>query len=89
MQPILIVSDVTARLARRGLAAPEAGPQPWPPTRVLVFRCGPVVCEYAAPAAPAAPVAAAAPALTLLSTLPTFQPPSSREPVCPSSSTAR
>jgi cysteinyl-tRNA synthetase len=44
--PLLVVSDVAARLVRRGLLAPaDAGRGAWPRTRALVYRHGPVVCE--------------------------------------------
>lgn len=44
--PLLVVTDVAARLVRRGLLAPsEAGAERWCGARVLVFRHGPVVCE--------------------------------------------
>ncbi|PYO41174.1 MAG: hypothetical protein DMD33_14930 [Gemmatimonadetes bacterium] len=44
--PLLVVTDVAARLVRRGLLAPaDAGSAFWAGTRVLVFREGPVVCE--------------------------------------------
>ncbi|HYT05169.1 MAG TPA: hypothetical protein VEM13_09860 [Gemmatimonadales bacterium] len=51
--PLLVVTDVAARLIRRGLLAPaEAAAGGWVRTRVLVFRAGPVVCEVAAAASP-------------------------------------
>ena len=44
--PVLVVTDVAARLVRRGLLAPRAVTAGgWRRTRVLVFRTGPVVCE--------------------------------------------
>jgi hypothetical protein len=44
--PVLVVTDVAARLVRRGLIAPgDAGGGAWGSARVLVFRHGPVVCE--------------------------------------------
>jgi len=44
--PVLVVTDVAARLVRRGLLAPGDGARDgWRVTRVLVFRRGPVVCE--------------------------------------------
>ena len=60
--PLLVVTDVAARLVRRGLLAPtdRASPQ-WTCLRVLVFRRGPVVCESAQPGA-----------LTRLRAAPTF-----------------
>lgn len=67
--PLLVVTDVAARLVRRGLLAPaDARRGGWRRARVLVFRCGPVVCER--------PSGARAPdvALTLLGGAPTFQP---------------
>jgi len=65
--PVLVVTDVAARLVRRGLLAPgDAARDGWRRARVLVFRRGPVVCD----AAPAR----AARALTLLGGAPTFHP---------------
>jgi len=44
--PLLVVTDVAARLVRRGLLAPgDAARGGWRGARVLVFRRGPVVCE--------------------------------------------
>ena len=44
--PVLVVTDVAARLVRRGLVAPgDAARGAWRAARVLVFRHGPVVCE--------------------------------------------
>jgi len=44
--PLLVVTDVAARLVRRGLLAPgDAAQGGWRRARVLVFRRGPVVCE--------------------------------------------
>ena len=44
--PLLVVTDVAARLVRRGLLAPaEAAAPRWRRARVLVFRHGPVVSE--------------------------------------------
>ncbi len=67
--PLLVVTDVAARLVRRGLLAPaDAALGGWRRARVLVFRSGPVVCERA----PGAHVPAVA--LTLFRSAPTFQP---------------
>ncbi|PYO77305.1 MAG: hypothetical protein E6K55_06085 [Gemmatimonadetes bacterium] len=43
--PLLVVTDVAARLVRRGLLLPADASAQWAGTRVLVFREGPVVCE--------------------------------------------
>ncbi len=44
--PVLVVTDVAARLVRRGLLAPgDAARGGWRGAQVLVFRRGPVVCE--------------------------------------------
>ena len=44
--PLLVVTDVAARLVRRGLLAPaDAARGDWRRARLLVFRRGPVVCE--------------------------------------------
>jgi pectin methylesterase-like acyl-CoA thioesterase len=43
--PLLVVTDVGARLVRRGLLSPGAAAAGWVPARVLVFRRGPVVWE--------------------------------------------
>ena len=44
--PVLVVTDVAARLVRRGLLAPaDAARGGWRRARLLVFRRGPVVCE--------------------------------------------
>jgi len=44
--PVLVVTDVAARLVRRGLLAPgDASQGGWRRARLLVFRRGPVVCE--------------------------------------------
>jgi len=44
--PLLVVTDVAARLVRRGLLAPgDAARGGWRRARVLVYRRGPVVCE--------------------------------------------
>ena len=44
--PVLVVTDVAARLVRRGLLAPgDVARGAWCEARVLVFRRGPVVCE--------------------------------------------
>jgi hypothetical protein len=40
-----VVSDVAARLVRRGLLAPDAAADRWRRARVFVFRHGPVVCD--------------------------------------------
>lgn len=46
--PLLVVTDVAARLVRRGLLEPADRTSPqWACVRVLVFRSGPVVCESA------------------------------------------
>jgi hypothetical protein len=67
--PLLVVTDVAARLVRRGLIAPaDAARGGWRRVRVLVFRRGPVVCERPAGAR------AADVALTLFRGAPTFQP---------------
>ncbi|HEV2750695.1 MAG TPA: hypothetical protein VGV12_09245 [Gemmatimonadales bacterium] len=63
--PLLVVTDVGARLVRRGLLAPDDGSVGhWARARVLVFRDGPVVCEPALPRR----------ALTRSFGSPTFQP---------------
>ncbi|HYL20241.1 MAG TPA: hypothetical protein VEU74_00655 [Gemmatimonadales bacterium] len=59
--PLLVVTDVAARLVRRGLLVPADASAQWAGTRVLVFRYGPVVCEPAPRA------------LTRLSAGPTFE----------------
>ena len=75
--PVLVVTDVAARLVRRGLLAPgDATRGGWRGARVLVFRRGPVVCERP-PGAWTLDVALhprAPRALTLLGGAPTFQP---------------
>ena len=75
--PVLVVTDVAARLVRRGLLAPgDAARGGWRGARVLVFRRGPVVCERP-PGAWTLDVALhprAPRALTLLGGAPTFQP---------------
>ena len=75
--PVLVVTDVAARLVRRGLLAPgDAAYGGWGGARVLVFRRGPVVCERP-PGAWTLDVAlhSRAPrALTLLEGAPTFHP---------------
>src|SRR5207244_10915582 len=44
--PVLVVTDVAARLVRRGLLAPaDAARGGWRRARLLVFRRGPVVVE--------------------------------------------
>ncbi|PYO61324.1 MAG: hypothetical protein DMD28_09415 [Gemmatimonadetes bacterium] len=49
-KPLLVVTDVAARLVRRGLLAPsDPGCAGWLTLRVLVFRHGPVVCEPSDP----------------------------------------
>jgi hypothetical protein len=55
-QPILIVSDVAARLIRRGLVDP-ADPTlvTWREARVLVYPRGPVVLDVPRVDAPACP----------------------------------
>ncbi|PYO97838.1 MAG: hypothetical protein DMD60_05680 [Gemmatimonadetes bacterium] len=75
---MLVVTDVAARLVRRGLLAPDAAARGgWRGARVLVFRRGPVVCERP-PGAWTLDVALhparTARALTLLRGAPTFQP---------------
>lgn len=51
--PLLVVTDVAARLMRRGLLAPaDAKGGAWHGARVLVFRHGPVVSEPPAGALP-------------------------------------
>ena len=46
MDPVLIVSDVAARLVRRGLLDPTDPMLPrWRETRVFVFMHGPVIYE--------------------------------------------
>jgi hypothetical protein len=75
--PLLVVTDVAARLVRRGLLAPgEAGAPLWLRARVLVFRHGPVVSEPPPGAWPLAARCDLVPvrALTALSGGPTFQP---------------
>jgi hypothetical protein len=43
---VLVVTDVAARLVRRGLLTPsDAAEGGWRRARLLVFRRGPVVCE--------------------------------------------
>jgi hypothetical protein len=73
--PVLVVTDVAARLERRGLLAPgEAARGGWRRVRVLVYARGPVVCERPAGAwlVDVALHARAAHALTLLEGAPTF-----------------
>ncbi|HMH81679.1 MAG TPA: hypothetical protein VK531_02315 [Gemmatimonadales bacterium] len=56
--PLLVVTDVAARLVRRGLLAPaDAAADRWRQARVFVFRRGPVVSEPAPGAWPLAEVA--------------------------------
>jgi hypothetical protein len=43
--PVLVVTDVAARLERRGLLAPAERASGWRRVRVLVYARGPVVCE--------------------------------------------
>jgi len=43
--PILVVTDVAARLVRRGLLTPADAAGGWRSARVIVFRSGPVVCD--------------------------------------------
>jgi hypothetical protein len=43
--PLLVVTDVAARLVRRGLLSPADAAGRWRSARVIVFRCGPVVCD--------------------------------------------
>jgi hypothetical protein len=43
--PLLVVTDVAARLVRRGLLAADAASGRWRGARVFVFRHGPVICE--------------------------------------------
>jgi len=43
--PILVVTDVAARLVRRGLLTPGDAAGRWRSARAIVFRCGPVVCD--------------------------------------------
>jgi len=43
--PLLVVTDVAARLVRRGLLAPADAAGRWRSVRVTVFRSGPVVCD--------------------------------------------
>ena len=43
--PLLVVTDVAARLVRRGLLTPADAAGRWRSARVTVFRFGPVVCE--------------------------------------------
>jgi hypothetical protein len=51
--PLLVVTDVAARLVRRGLlAAGDATGGEWRGARVLVFRHGPVVSDPPAGAWP-------------------------------------
>ena len=75
--PVLVVTDVAARLVRRGLLAPaDAARGGWRRARLLVFRRGPVVCERP-PDAWLLDVALhprAARALTVPAGAPTFQP---------------
>lgn len=75
--PLLVVTDVAARLMRRGLLAPgEATGGAWRGARVLVFRHGPVVSEPPAGGWPLDVRCELAPAraLTPLPGGPTFQP---------------
>ena len=74
--PLLVVTDVAARLVRRGLLAPADAAGRWRSVRVTVFRSGPVVCERP-PGAWTLDVAlhSRAPrALTLFGGAPTFHP---------------
>jgi len=75
--PLLVVTDVAARLVRRGLLAPgDVACGGWRRARVLVFRRGPVVCERP-PGAWTLDVALhsrPARALTLFGGAPTFHP---------------
>lgn len=50
--PLLVVTDVAARLVRRGLLAAGDATGEWRGARVLVFRHGPVVSEPPAGAWP-------------------------------------
>ena len=43
--PLLVVTDVAARLIRRGLLTPADAAGRWRCARVTVFRSGPVVCD--------------------------------------------
>ena len=43
--PLLVVTDVAARLVRRGLLTPADAAGTWRSARVIVFRSGPVVCD--------------------------------------------
>jgi hypothetical protein len=43
--PLLVVTDVAARLVRRGLLTPADAAGRWRSARVSVFRSGPVVCD--------------------------------------------
>ena len=43
--PVLVVTDVAARLVRRGLLTPADAAGRWRSARVIVFRSGPVVCD--------------------------------------------
>jgi hypothetical protein len=43
--PLLVVTDVAARLVRRGLLTPADAAGRWRSARVMVFRFGPVVCD--------------------------------------------
>lgn len=43
--PLLVVTDVAARLVRRGLLTPADAVGRWRSARVTVFRFGPVVCD--------------------------------------------
>jgi len=43
--PLLVVTDVAARLVRRGLLTPADAAGRWRSARVTVFRLGPVVCD--------------------------------------------
>ena len=43
--PLLVVTDVAARLVRRGLLTPADAAGRWRSARVTVFRSGPVVCD--------------------------------------------
>ena len=72
--PLLVVTDVAARLVRRGLLTPaDAARGGWRRARLLVFRRGPVVCERP-PDAWTLDVALHARALTLPGGAPTFHP---------------
>ena len=43
--PLFVVTDVAARLVRRGLLTPAEAAGWWRSARVTVFRFGPVVCD--------------------------------------------